>query len=172
MYLGRRVLDLGCGCGVRGIMAGLCGAKEVIATDICEVACRNTLLNIQRHRTFRVKVVCTDMFSGLRGSFDTIVAYLPSRDAAVSKPWERAIYDPGLRLNRQLFDEAWQYLVPGGTLHASLLDQGAIPEFLDQIASRGYELTSHKVCPHETGDWHPLSLRWPVVVTPKEGNHG
>lgn len=160
MYSNRYVLDLGSGCGVRGILAKRSGARRVVATDICPVACWNTTVNAIAHGV-KIQVVCTDMFSGLRGTFDTIVSYLPSRDAPVQHWYERAIHDPGLRLNRQLIADAPGFLVAGGTLHTSLLDQGSIPEFLRQIDTRGYELVSHKVRPHETGDWHFLSLRWP-----------
>lgn len=160
MYGGKRVLDLGCGCGVRGIIAKLSGADEVVASDICEIACHNTVLNSCRHAC-DITVVCTDMFTGLCRTFDTIVSYLPSRDAPVRKSEDRAIHDPGLRLNHQLIDESADYLVPGGELHTSLLDQGSIPDFLDQIEQRGYTVRSHKVRPHDTGDWHFLSLRWP-----------
>ncbi len=163
MYEGKRVLDLGCGSGVRGIIAALSGAERVVATDIHDRACQNTALNAQRHNV-AVDIVCADMFACMAGRFDTIVSYLPSRDAPVGTLAERAIHDPGLRLNRQLLDEAPAFLEPGGTLHTSFLDQdGSVLEMEDLIADNGYNQLSHVVRPHaETGDWHFFSLQNPA----------
>lgn len=157
MYAGKTVLDLGSGSGVRAILAKMSGAIHVVATDITEQACINTAINAQRFRT-PISVVQTDMFTGLGGRFDTIVSYLPSRDAPITGPQDIPIHDPGLTLNRQLIAEAYEYLEPGGSLHTSLLDQGNIPEFKD-LMQQHYEVESHKVRPHETGDWHFFSLR-------------
>lgn len=160
MYAGQRVLDLGCGCGVRGILAKLSGAVSVLLSDVCEVACDNTRLNARVHAV-DVSVVCADMFSGIGERFDRIISYLPSRDAPVSHAWERAIHDPKLRLNHQLIDESPDYLVSGGRLYTAFLDQGNIRVLLDLIDNRGYEILSHRVILHQTGDWHFLSLLWP-----------
>lgn len=159
MYEGKRVLDLGCGSGVRGILAVLSGAESVVATDVCQVACRNTQLNALAHDA-PVSIACTDMFAGITGSFDTIVSYLPSRDAPVEALSDRAVHDPGLSLNKQLIDEAIQHLAPAGTLHTSFLDQhDSVQEMHERILSTGYAITSHVVRPHaETGDWHFYSL--------------
>ncbi len=159
MYEGKTVLDLGCGSGVRGIIAAMSGAEHVLATDINRTACVNTAMNAERHG-MSVSVLQADMFAGIGGTFDTIVSYLPSRDAPIDSPEQIATHDPGLRLNKRLIDEGRDYLKPGGTLHTSFLDQGGIADMKDRIVARGYEIESHKVRPHETtGDWHFFSLR-------------
>ncbi len=160
MYRGKRVLDLGSGCGVRAVLAGLSGARSVVATDVCLVACANTQLNASSYGV-AVAVVCTDMFAGIRGKFDTIVAYLPSRDAPIVEPHHRAIHDLGLRLTWQLIEEAPHYLTDEGRLYTSILDQGNVALFRSSIHERGYGVETERIVSHETGEWHLLSLVWP-----------
>ena len=157
MYENKKVLDLGSGSGVRGIIAAMSGAEHVVATDVNYMACINTILNASRHNV-TIDVVQADMFAGIACTFDTIVSYLPSRDAPIESADQIATHDPGLRLNKQLIDEARDFLEPGGTLHTSFLDQGSIDAMQDRIEHRGYTIDSHKIRPHETGDWHFFSL--------------
>lgn len=157
MFQGKRVLDLGCGSGVRAVIARMSGAEEVLATDISYDACRNTRINADRHNQ-KVSVVCASMFEGLNTRFDTIVSYLPSRDAPVEKPEDRAIHDPGFELNFQLIDEAADFLVGRGSLHTAFLDQGQVGECSRRIEANGYVVDSYKILPHETGDWHFASI--------------
>ncbi len=47
--VGKRVLDMGCGTGVLGILSGMQGAQSVIGIDIDEWAYRNALENVARN---------------------------------------------------------------------------------------------------------------------------
>lgn len=160
MFEGKRVLDLGSGSGVRAVIAGMAGAAEVVATDISYTACLNTVINARRYDQ-DIQVLCTSMFDSLATRFDTIVSYLPSRDAPVTSPEERATHDPDFELNFKLIAEAADFLRRGGSLHTAFLDQGQISECNTRIARVGYEVTDHAVRPHETGDWHFYSLTKP-----------
>lgn len=153
MYRHKTVLDIGTGTGVRAVLAALSGAASVIATDISWEACVNARINARRQNV-ALQVVQTNMFEAVCGTFDTVVSYLPSRNEPLQKPGDHTIHDPDFVLNNQLIQEAKDYLVPGGSLHTSFLDQGQIEDMLFEIEWAGLRLKDHTVKPHDTGDWH------------------
>ncbi len=53
---GKKVLDMGCGTGVLGILASMKGAKEIKAIDIDENACNITLENIKYNHISNIEV--------------------------------------------------------------------------------------------------------------------
>ena len=46
LYHGKRILDMGCGTGVQGIMMGLNGAKSLCFSDVSHHAVSNTRANL------------------------------------------------------------------------------------------------------------------------------
>ena len=80
----RRVLDVGCGTGVLGIAAARLGAEEVLGLDIdphaVELAVRNAAAN---EAAERCRFSLTSV-NDVPGSFDLVVANLPSREVVGS----------------------------------------------------------------------------------------
>jgi len=78
-----KVLDLGCGIGIIGIVASTITKNEVICTDINERACsiaeKNAeKINPEAYKSGRIKIKCGDMFSHLKGEkFDVILLNPP-----------------------------------------------------------------------------------------------
>ena len=85
---GKRVLDMGCGTGVLGILSGMQGAESVLGIDIDEWAYRNALENVARNGlSERMRIEQGDA-SNLQGrEFDVILANINRnillRDTAV-----------------------------------------------------------------------------------------
>lgn len=78
---GMRVIDIGTGTGVIAIKSVLRGAKEVIATDISDVAVENAIANVKKNNVGdKVKVVKTSLLNGIEGKFDFIFANIPILD--------------------------------------------------------------------------------------------
>lgn len=78
---GMRVIDIGTGTGVIAIESALWGAKEVIATDISDIALENATTNIKKNNVDNtVKVVKTSLLNGIEGKFDFIFANMPILD--------------------------------------------------------------------------------------------
>lgn len=72
---GRRVLDMGCGTGVLGILAGMQGAESVTGIDIDEWAYRNALENVSRNGLSERMHIEQGDASALQGrEFDVILA--------------------------------------------------------------------------------------------------
>ena len=71
---GKKVLDMGCGTSILGILASMCGAESVTAIDIDEWCYKNSLENIALNHTGNIRVMCGDA-SLLKGmEFDVILA--------------------------------------------------------------------------------------------------
>jgi len=71
---GKKVLDMGCGTSILGILASMCGAESVTAIDIDEWCYKNSQENIALNHTDNIRVMCGDA-SLLKGmEFDVILA--------------------------------------------------------------------------------------------------
>jgi ribosomal protein L11 methyltransferase len=55
-FKGKKVLDMGCGTGVLGILSSICGACDIHCIDNDKWACENTIENISRNKTHNIKV--------------------------------------------------------------------------------------------------------------------
>ena len=89
---GMRVLDLGCGCGLVGILAALsCGEENVVMSDIDPLAVQVAAENAARNGVGGVKAVVSDGFSGLTETgFDLILSNPPYQsDFSVAKGFNR-----------------------------------------------------------------------------------
>jgi len=78
----KKVLDIGCGCGIQAITAALNGAKEITAVDINPKAVELTKEN-SKLNDVTVDVFESDLFSNVKGNFDLIIfnaPYLPLTD--------------------------------------------------------------------------------------------
>lgn len=85
---GQRVMDLGCGCGVVGIVAAKkCGAENVVMADVDPAAVEVARANAAANGVGKVKVVCTDGFQAVdEAGFDWILSNPPYQtDFAVAK---------------------------------------------------------------------------------------
>lgn len=73
---GEQVLEIGCGSGIVSLAAARRGCA-VTAVDISEAALANTRLNAERLGAADLAVHRSDMFSGVSGMFDVILAHPP-----------------------------------------------------------------------------------------------
>ncbi len=74
-FTGKRVLDMGCGTGILGILAAKLGASEVLAADIESWAVENTKQNIAQNGVDQVQVVQADIdLINHHNHFDVILA--------------------------------------------------------------------------------------------------
>ena len=85
---GMKVLDLGCGCGLVGVLAAkLCGGENVVMCDIDPLAVRVARKNALRNGAGDVKAVVSDGFGSLDDTgFDLILSNPPYQsDFAVAR---------------------------------------------------------------------------------------
>ncbi len=110
---GDRVLDLGCGSGVSAVF---CAPKvpELVAVDINPSAVRNTKENCRLHGLNNVAVRQSDMFSGVEGKFDLIMANPPYIEAEFENEAEQ--FATSVRYLPTLFAQVGNYLAEDGRL--------------------------------------------------------
>lgn len=85
---GMRVMDLGCGCGLVGILAALeCGEANVVLSDIDPAAVETAARNAARNGVPGVRAVVSDGFSAIEETgFDLILSNPPYQsDFSVAK---------------------------------------------------------------------------------------
>jgi hypothetical protein len=70
---GATVADVGCGCGVLGVLSARLGAKKVLLTDICPNAIDNTQANVGKLRLQGAKVQLFNGLSSSAKSFDIAI---------------------------------------------------------------------------------------------------
>jgi hypothetical protein len=154
---GRRVLDLGAGCGVQGLLAAG-GATEAVLSDVdarsLRVAAFNAELNEVAHR---VTLRCGDLYQAVVGErFDLIVIlppYVPTVQGSGTSGTVAGGPD-GLGMIRRVVSGAAEALYPGGELVAlcQLLcdDRGPL------LAGELGELAPGLDVRLAVDDWHPL----------------
>lgn len=91
---GKTVMDMGTGCGILGVVAGLLGARKVRMIDVSETAVANAKRNIQM---LSVGHICEAFYSNLfsaydkRAKADVIIFNHPffAERPGKKKPWTR-----------------------------------------------------------------------------------
>jgi len=118
-----RVLDIGTGSGIAGIAAAKHkGVKEVVCADISEKALGAARANAKMNGVAKkIKFTKSDLFSTVRGKFDTIAfnpPYLPTEPGekrfADSHTWDGG--KTGRRIIDRFLAQFPAHLAPGGTL--------------------------------------------------------
>jgi release factor glutamine methyltransferase len=135
-----RVLDMGTGSGVNGIVAAA-GAREVVAVDVSPAAVECARRNAERNGVAtRFHAVVGDLFDQVEGRFDLIVFDPPFRWFTPRSMAERGMADENYRTLTAFFDQAAGFLTPGGRILLSFGTTGDI-DYLHHLIARGrYEL--------------------------------
>jgi len=109
---GKRVLDMGCGTGVLGILAALEGAQRVLGVDNDQWAYENALENVERNHAHPMEVRLGDVNALGMEKFDIILANITRnillRDLAA---FRQHLHLPGHILLSGFLVEDAQYLM-------------------------------------------------------------
>lgn len=154
---GRRILDLGCGAGLQGLLAAR-GAREAVLTDIDELSLRFSELNARLNDVdHELSIRCGSFYEPVVGErFDTIVVlppYVPSVSQSGTSPTVDGGPD-GLAFIRPLLRGAAEHLTDGGEFIAicQLLCDANGPLLLREIDDLATELEVRI----SVSNWHPL----------------
>ncbi len=144
---GRKVLEIGTGTGLLGILCLQNGADRVVATDINPAAVANARYNAAMLATdmdMEVRQVTQESpgaFSMIKSSerFDLIISNPPWEDGKVISPADHAYYDPDFALMDSLLDGLPTHLNPGGRCLLAYGHAPAIKRLQQQTKMRGYD---------------------------------
>ena len=148
---GLRVLDMGCGSGIIGVIAALRGASQVVLADVSPDAVANAEANVEYHGLAeRCRELRSDLFESLDGErFDRVMFnmpfwYLSDHDGALEFPVsegmlraippQEAFVDVGYSMIRRFMSTAANHLKPTGVIRCSFASFGNF-EALDEILS-------------------------------------
>ncbi|HEV7390102.1 MAG TPA: 50S ribosomal protein L3 N(5)-glutamine methyltransferase [Burkholderiales bacterium] len=182
-----RILDLCTGSGCLAILAALAFPRaQVDAVDLSKAALEVAAKNVASYRLKRrIKLIRSDLFNELSGSYDLIITNPPyvDRKAMGTLPAEYR-YEPGmalaggsdgLTLVKEIIEKAKHHLVPRGSLICEIGDgrkalQRAFPklEFVWPETAAGTGQLFVLQMPYEIGD----GLRCVKLVQQFQGEHG
>lgn len=153
----RRILDLGCGAGLQGLLAAR-EAKEAVLTDIDDLSLSLSALNaVLNDVSHALSIRRGSFYEPVVGEqFDTIVVlppYVPSVDASGTSSTVDGGRD-GLEFIRPLLRQAAEHLTDGGEFIAicQLLCNDSGPLLMNELKSLSPRLEVRI----SVTNWHPL----------------
>lgn len=166
-FVGKSVLEIGCGFGLPGLYLAKLGAVSLVACDINPKAVANTLENAARNGIQNVEVIESDIFSNIphHRKFDFIFWNCPSifapDDYEYRDNLERGAINPGYRLLSRFLSEGPEFLTESGSIllgFASDARDDLLAEIIDEnnLAS---ELLGSGTYPHVSVTYRIFSIR-------------
>jgi release factor glutamine methyltransferase len=162
---GDRVLDMGTGCGVNGILAARAGA-DVLALDVSPEAVRAGRDNARRNGVVgRLEVRLSDVFDTVNPAaddpFDVVVFDPPFRWFQPRELLEMATTDPGYRALTRFMREARLHLSDCGRLLVFFGSSGVLGYLQRLVAEEGFgtEVLARKTLADEGGQVEYITYR-------------
>jgi ribosomal protein L11 methyltransferase len=134
---GDRVLDVGCGSGVLGIVAARRGASRVVSIDISDAACEATFDNARRNGVVDVFEISSAPVAEVDGSFDLVVANILAPVLVAMAPDLRRLTD----------------------VRGHLVVSGVLAERSDHVAAALAPMTVASTS--QMGEWASVTFRHP-----------
>lgn len=156
---GRRVLDIGTGCGVLAMKAAMEGAKEVIGTELQPHALENAKRNISEAKLGGVvQILNNERFEDLPGAFDVIIMNIVFTERPTDAKQTEELGKRSLGLHRRLLAALPYMLNPDGVVLLGFGSFGDI-ETLQQILNND-SLDVHPISEEKFGvNWYAIEVR-------------
>ncbi len=155
----RRAVDIGCGSGAGGlVVARACPSAQVLLTDINDAALSLAAVNAAAAGVSNVGFLNSDLFAGVEGLFDLIVANPPYLVDGAERRYRHGGGALGGALSERIAREAVEHLAPGGSLllytGSAIVDgRDIMLEALSGIASaRGFRWRYREIDPDVFGE--------------------
>jgi methylase of polypeptide subunit release factors len=114
---GSRIVDVGCGTGVGGIVAGrLVEGSNVVLADINERALAYAEVNALLATFDRATFVESDVFARIPGKFDVVISNPPYMVDSLARAYRNGGAQNGAELSLRILEESLPRLTSGGRL--------------------------------------------------------
>jgi methylase of polypeptide subunit release factors len=110
-----RVVDVGCGSGAGGILAGR-AAERVVLADVNDQALTYARVNAELAGATNAETIRSDVLAGVQGDIDLVVANPPYLRDDLGRAYRDGGGDHGEHLSLRIVSESLERLAPGGTL--------------------------------------------------------
>ena len=111
---GKSFLEIGSGCGIVSVFAGLCGASLIVASDISPLAAANTKFNLDRLGLANTLVIQGNLFDAIAARFDVIFFNAPFYSSRATDWLESAVTDEDYKSVTAFLNGVRDHLVAGG----------------------------------------------------------
>ena len=148
---GKDFLDVGCGSGAIGLFAGLQGATRITAVDINPKAISCTRANLFKHKIKNYEVFESNVFSNVRGKYDTINFAAPYHGSKPSDFLEYGVSDPNYTALRSFLKNAKHHLKDNGKILLGFSNTGDVNLLHKLIDSNKLKIVERKE--REQGGW-------------------
>lgn len=118
-----KVLDLGCGSGLLGIVSCLNGSKNITMSDISENSLLDSKLNCELNNMINCKFIQSDLFKNINDHFDLILCNPPSLPSKKCNKQEYSSGKDGRKIINRILTDGKDYLEDNGKIiitHTSL----------------------------------------------------
>jgi release factor glutamine methyltransferase len=158
-FSGGHVLDMGTGSGILAYTVMMNGASQVTAVDINPAAVANARENLQNHEVAmdRVRLVISDLFDAVEGTFDSIVfnpPYVPGQrelETMEERAWVGG--DRGRAVTDRFLDVFTEYLADNGEVFLLQSSRNDVEQTLDRFEEQGVDA---EVVAREKVSWEQL----------------
>jgi len=134
-----RVLDMGTGSGVNGIIAAA-KSRDVVAVDVNPIAVECAKQNAEMNGVAaRLDIRESDLFENVPGRFDLIIFDPPFRWFRPQDLYERGMADENYESLTQFFFQVKGYLVRGGRILLAFGTTGDIGYLRHLISQAGFD---------------------------------
>lgn len=136
---GETVLDMGTSTGVQAIFAAD-KAKKVLAADINTEAIKCAKINIKNQKlNNKIKVLKSDLFSKVRGKYDSVIFNPPFRWFKPRDMLERGELDENYKTLTKFFSQVKKYLKKGGKIILAFSNNGDLEYLKLLIKKSGFK---------------------------------
>ncbi|MEX1015068.1 MAG: Rossmann-like fold-containing protein, partial [Candidatus Paceibacterota bacterium] len=141
---GKSFLEVGSGCGVISVFAGLQEAQKVVALDINPNAVENTKNNFGKYNLTNAQALESDLFEKTHSTFDTIFFNAPYHGSEPQDMLERGVSDHNYEVLRRFLREAKKYLNKKGSIFLGFSNTGDTDLLNHLILENKYFLVEKK----------------------------
>jgi len=136
------VIDMGCGSGILGIVAGICeNVTKVVFADVSNEALDLARTNLQRNRDV-IRAECdftkSDLFGSVEGNFNLIIfnaPYLPEgKDDKLANAWYGG--KSGIEVASEFVGQAVDHMKEGGKIILVVSSLGDLQALKQEISAR------------------------------------
>lgn len=143
LFLNKKVIDMGSGSGIQGVVMGLFGAKSIIFSDLSAAAVENSKENVEKYSLGdKSTILQGDLFEKIKGKHDLIVFNHPFfSDHTIE---QLLIFDSILeqgKLIHRFFEDAKKHLSEDGVIIMPYFHvAGPINNPMVQAPEHGYDI--------------------------------
>lgn len=157
---GKRVLDIGTGCGVFAMKAALEGAKAVVGTEINPSALENAKKNMADAKLEGiVNIINDERFENISGIFDVIIMNLVFVERPIDPEQIDGLGKQSLSLHRRLLAALPRMLAPAGVILLGFASFGDIKTLQELLNSS--RLNIDCISEKKFGvNWYAITLKY------------